>query len=195
MVPSPPVGRTLVGYLWVADDREQLDDQARTAMAACARQAEAALAGTLNETDARLRRRSELLTRLRAGIDDQAAAELTHLENLNPDAKVVVLDQRRGRGWDLGDRLWVLPDPLPGLTAASGNPLPLTRLSLAVHQALITRRVLAAGGRPDRPSYDALGVWKLVATAPDDLAPDDIHPGATACDVAQNRVDGCAVKP
>jgi len=91
-----------------------------------------------------------------------------------------VLDQRRGRGWELGDHLWAQPDPLPGLVAASGVPLPLARLGLAVQRALITRRALAAGATPERPSYDALGLWQLVAAAPEDLQPEDIHPGAAA---------------
>jgi hypothetical protein len=172
------VGRTLVGYLWVVDDDENLSEQSRAAMVACARQAEAVLAGQLNEVDARLRRRDALLTRLRSAVDEQAAAELIELEGLGAQAKAVVLDRGRGRGWDLGDRLWALPDPLPGMVAASGTPLPLHQLALAVRRALVTRRVLAAGGQLDRPSYDALGVWRLVSAAPDDITPDDIHPGA-----------------
>ncbi|MFT4165079.1 MAG: helix-turn-helix domain-containing protein [Microlunatus sp.] len=178
------VGRTLVGYLWVVDDQESLEDDARTAIAACARQAEAVLAESLNEVDARLRRRAELIGRLTAGPDPQAAEELIKLENLGPDATVVVIDHGRGglrgRGWALDAGFWALPDPLPGMPAASGKPLPLGRLGDAVDRARITRRVLAAGGQPERATYDALGIWRLVAAAPEDLNPDDIHPGATA---------------
>lgn len=172
------VDQTLVGYLWVVDDNERLSEQNRAALVACARQAEAVLAGQLGEVDARRQRRAALLARLRSAVDEPAAAELIDLEDLGPHATVVVLDQRRGRGWDIGNRLWALPDPLPGLVAASGPPLPLHQLALAVGRALVTRRVLAAGGQPARPSYDALGLWRLVASAPDNITPDDIHPGA-----------------
>lgn len=174
------VGPTLIGYLWVVDDDDHLDEAGRDAITACARKAEAALADTLGEADSRQRRRRTLLDRLRETPDEDAAAELTSLEALGPHATVVVLDQHRGRGWELGDRLWAQIDPLPGLVAASGAPLPLVRLGLAVQRALITRRALAAGATPDRPAYDALGLWQLVAAAPDDLQPEDIHSGAAA---------------
>lgn len=49
-----------------------------------------------------------------------------------------------------------------------------------MQRALITRRALAAGATPDRPSYDALGLWQLVAAAPEDVQPEDIHAGAAA---------------
>ena len=174
------VGKSLVGFLWVMTDNERLDDRRRAALVACARKAEAALADTLTETDARLRRRYQLLTILRSAPNEEAADELASLEGLGPDATVVVLDQRRGHGWDLGDHLWALPDPLPGRVAASGAPLPLVQLGLAVQRALITRQALSAGAQPDRPSYDALGIWQLVAAAPEYIRPEDIHHGVTA---------------
>lgn len=174
------IGPTLVGYLWIVDDDDHLEQAARDAITACARRAETALADTLGEADSRQRRRRALLERLREAPDEDAAAELVVLEGISPEVTVVVLDQHRGRGWELSDHLWVQPDPLPGLVAASGAPLPLVRLGLAVRRAVVTRKAMAAGATPDRPSYDALGLWQLVAAAPDDLQPEDIHPGVAA---------------
>ena len=182
------VGRSLVGFLWVMTDKETLDDRSRAALAACVRKAEAALAETLSDAEARQHRRQHLLTVLMDSPNPDVAVELADLERLSTDATVVVLDQRRGHGWDLGDQLWALTDPLPGRVAASGAPLPLVQLRLAVERALITRRALRAGARPERPSYDALGIWRLVAAASPDIRPEDIHPGVAALQ-AHNRTD------
>ena len=35
-----------------------------------------------------------------------------------------------------------------------------------------------AGARLERPSWDALGVWRLVVEAPESLSVSEIHPGA-----------------
>lgn len=173
-------GRSLVGYLWVVSDEEELDDRSHSALVACARKAEMALAQSLTEVDTRRARREDLLARLMVTPDEDLAAELAGLEGLGPDAKVVVLDQQRGPGWDLGHSLWALPDPLPGRVAASGGPLPLAELGLAVERASITRRALKAGAQPVRPTYDALGIWQVVAAAPGDVRPEDVHPGVVA---------------
>jgi len=66
----------------------------------------------------------------------------------------------------------------PRDTATSGPPLPLGQLHLAVRRASATRQALLAGAVLDRPSWDALGSWHLIAAAPPDLAVADVHPGA-----------------
>ena len=52
------------------------------------------------------------------------------------------------------------------------------RLRLAVRRASLTQQALRAGAVLARPAWDALGSWHLIAAAPPDLAPADIHPGA-----------------
>jgi PucR C-terminal helix-turn-helix domain len=82
---------------------------------------------------------------------------------------------------------WSLPANMSGhawspraAPAASGLPLPLAELREAVRRAACTRRALAAGARLERPSWDALGAWRLITDAPASLRVAEIHPGAEA---------------
>ena len=43
----------------------------------------------------------------------------------------------------------------------------------------MTQRALRAGASLESPSWDALGAWRLIAAAPDDLTAADVHPGVS----------------
>ena len=124
------------------------------------------------------RQRSALLDRLLRGADEQAARELAALEHLAHDVRVVVRVPAQAGGWRLpggmSAHMW-RPRAAP---AASGRALPLVDLCEAVRRAACTRRALVAGARLERPSWDALGVWRLVVEAPESLSVSEIHPGA-----------------
>ena len=124
------------------------------------------------------RQRSALLDRLLRGADEQAARELAALEHLAHDVTVVVRVPAQAGGWKLpggmSAHVW-RPRAAP---AASGRALPLVELREAVRRAACTRRALVAGARLERPSWDALGVWRLVVEAPGSLSVSEIHPGA-----------------
>ena len=124
------------------------------------------------------RQRSALIDRLLRGSDEQAARELATLEHLAHDATVVVRAPAQAGGWKLpggmSAHVW-RPRVAP---AASGRALPLAELREAVRRAACTRRALMAGARLERPSWDALGAWRLVVEAPESLSASEIHPGA-----------------
>jgi hypothetical protein len=116
-----------------------------------------------------------------AGPDAAAARELIALEELDPAATVTVMAPRAGTGWPLRGDMSVhpaYPGPAPREPATSGPPLPLAQLHLAVRRASLTRQALRAGAMLERPVWDALGSWHLIAAAPPDLAVADVHPGA-----------------
>ena len=81
-------------------------------------------------------------------------------------------------GWALPGGWSIRFDPTGPVT--SGTPLPLVQLSTALDRAERTRRAVRAGARVDPPTWDRLGSWQLVVTAPDELRPKDIHPGVGA---------------
>jgi hypothetical protein len=189
------VGRELLGYLWVLDADATVTDAQLAKAAACAEQAVAWITRAREAGELRDQRRSLLLAQLQAGHNEAAARELIALERLDPAVTVEVhapgagSATRRGE-WDLagGMTARLIPPPA-GITrartppagtsvAASGPPLPLADLHLAVQRAAVTMRALRAGARPPRPSWDALGSWHLVAAAPGDLRVADVHPGA-----------------
>jgi hypothetical protein len=134
--------------------------------------------------DGRGRRRAALLALLAAGEDVDAARELIRLEELDPATTVVVSSPPGAGGWDLPGQMKVhVAGPAAGagsIPATSGPPLPLAKLHVAVGRARAVLRVLRAGGTLSRPSWDALGGWHLIVSAPDELAVADVHPGAPA---------------
>jgi len=171
-------GRELLGYLWVLDGDETVTEQYLPQIVACADLAAAFLAQSPMTSAGRVRRRATLLARLAAGPDDNAARDLIALEELDPLATVVVNAPRVAAGWPLRGDMSVRASPASGAPATSGPPLPLAQLHLAVRRASLTRQVIRAGAVLDRPSWDALGSWHLIASAPAGLAVADIHPGA-----------------
>jgi len=181
-------GRELLGYLWVLNGDEAVTEAHLPQIVACADLAAMYLAQTPMTGTGRARRRAALLARLAAGPDAAAARELIALEELDPASAVVVNAPRAGGGWPLRGDLSVHANPGPRDTATSGPPLPLAQLHLAVRRASATRQALRAGAVLDRPSWDALGSWHLIAAAPPDLAVADIHPGAQVL-AGQRRAD------
>jgi hypothetical protein len=171
-------GGELLGYLWVLDGDETVTEAQLPQIVACAELAAMFLAQTPMTSAGRSRRRAALLARLAAGPDGSAARELIALEELDPAATVAVNAPRAATGWPLRNDMSVHPNPEPRSGATSGPPLPLAQLHLAVRRASATRQALAAGAVLDRPAWDALGSWHLIASAPPDLAVADVHPGA-----------------
>ena len=169
------VGRDLFGYLWLLDPDETVSEADLPEIVACAALAATTLAEERVTGAKREHRRAALLARLAVGPDPSAVRELIRLEELDPGVTVVVqLPERRG-GWPLSDGMSVHVGATSG---TSGGPVQLGQLHVAVHRARVTAQVLRAGAILDRPGWDALGSWHLVATAPDELAVGDIHPAA-----------------
>jgi hypothetical protein len=181
-------GRELLGYLWVLDGDETVTEQHLPQIVACADLAAAFLAQSPMTSAGRVRRRATLLARLAAGPDDNAARDLIALEELDPLATVVVNAPRAAAGWPLRGDMSAHAGPASRDTATSGPPLPLAQLHLAVRRAALTRQVTRAGAVLARPSWNALGSWHLIASAPAELAVADIHPGAEVL-ARQHRPD------
>ncbi|HJQ43314.1 MAG TPA: helix-turn-helix domain-containing protein [Jatrophihabitantaceae bacterium] len=179
-------GRNLLGYLWVLDADGRVSEDDLEPVVACARAAADAIARTAPSDEARLERRTLLITRLLAGRDDDAAGELVDLEKLRSDARVAVASPARSGGWTLPGGLSAHVDPAPGAVFAGGAPVAIADLGLAVERARTTARALRAGARLTAPTWDALGEWHLIAVAPPELTPGLLHPGADVL-AAQKR--------
>jgi hypothetical protein len=179
-------GRDLLGYLWVLDADGRVTEADLPKLVACADIAGLTLARTRSSPEGRDRHRAALLARLAVGADADAAHELIALEDLDPSATVVVNAPLTAGGWALRSGMSVHVDPSPHAMATSGPPLPLAELNVAVRRAASTLQAARAGAVLDRPSWDALGVWHLVVSAPPQLAVADVHPGA---DVLATRPD------
>lgn len=171
-------GRDLVGYLWVLDADGRVSETDLGPVVACAKAAANVIARLQPSDEERARRREQLLTRLLAGRDVDAADELIELEKLAANSRVAVAAPAKLRGWRLPGGLSAHIDPAPETTYASGAAFPLHELSVAVERARTTARVLRAGARLPSPSWDSLGEWHLIAAAPPELTPAQIHPGA-----------------
>jgi PucR C-terminal helix-turn-helix domain len=181
-------GRELVGYLWVLDADGRVSAADLDPVVACAAAAADVIGHREPSAADRLDRRQQLLTRLLAGADDDAAGELIELDRLRPDVRVAVASPADARGWPLPGGLSAHVDPAPGALFASGPPVPIAQLALAVERARTTARVLRAGARLAAPTWDALAEWHLIAAAPPEITPAHLHPGAEAL-AAQKRPD------
>lgn len=180
-------GRDLLGYLWVLDAHGRVSEADLEPVVACAKVAADAIA-RLQPSDAdRNQRRDHLLDRLLAG-DSAAARDLVELERLRPDARVAVNAPGLPGGWSLPDGMSAHVDPRAGAIFTSGAPVALAELGTAVDRARTTARALRAGARLTAPSWQALGEWHLIAAAPPELTPGQVHPGADAL-AAQKRPD------
>lgn len=181
-------GRDLVGYLWVLDAHGRVSEDDLEPVIACAKLASDAIARLEPSDEERRHRREQLLTRLLAGRDAEAAGELIELEKLRPDAHVAVAIPADPQGWFLPGGLSAHVDPPPTAVFASGAPVPIADLAVAADRARTTARALRAGARLSSPTWDALGDWHLVASAPSDVTPALVHPGAGVL-AAQKRPD------
>jgi len=172
-------GDRLLGFLWVLDPDGTVAEADLPALVDCAELAAEAMAAAHHGVEDRTRRRDELVDRLMAARDPEAARALARLQGLRPETQVQV----HGPGFEGG---WPLPNAMhahvvgsePAELALSGAPLPLSELGEAFRRAVATRRAIAAGARVDPPSWDGLGAWRLIAEAPEALSPSDIHLGA-----------------
>jgi len=171
-------GGTHLGYLWVEDDHGQIGQDQLPRLQECADLAADVLARDRSTYEDLTRRRSALIDRLLHDVDEEAARELAALEHLAHDVTVVVRAPSLAGGWKLPGGMSVHVWRPRAAPAASGRSLPLVELREAVRRAACTRRALAAGARLERPSWDALGVWRLVVEAPESLTVSEIHPGA-----------------
>lgn len=169
-------GSTLFGYLWVLDVDGVLTADDLAPASACAALAAAHLAQTTERADQVEHRLAELLQRLAAGADAEAAYELVDLQRLDPDPRVIVQSPAQPGGWAVGDDLSAHVVAANHAGGTSGAPLPLTDLSVAVYRARATSQVLRTGARLEPPSWDGLGSWHLIIAAAPELEPSDIHP-------------------
>jgi hypothetical protein len=169
-------GRDLLGYLWVLDADETVTEAQLPEIVASAELAAGALASQRVTEEQREHRRAGLLARLAFGPDDDAAAELIRLENLDPSIMVTVQAPPQPGGWELAEGLSV--HTTGGKPATSGPSVPLAQVYLAVQRARVTMRALRAGAVLKQPTWDSLGAWHLIVAAPDDLTAADVHPGA-----------------
>lgn len=179
-------GRELLGYLWVLDAHGRVSEDDLEPVVACARVAADVIARLEPSEEDRLRRREQLITRLLAGRDLEAAGELIELEKLRPESRVAVAHPAKSPGWQLPNALSAHVDPAPGEVFASGPPVAIVDLGVAVERARVTARVLRAGARLTAPSWESLGEWHFVVEAPPELTPGRVHPGADVL-VAQKR--------
>ncbi len=171
-------GDELLGLLWVLDPDDRVTPGDFAAIVECAERAAEVLARAEVSRRDVARRRDQLLRLLLDGPDVQAARELIRLERLPTDVGVQVDATPRRGGWALPDGLRAhVPGPHPQ-PATSGAALPLVDLAKAVRRAGVTLTVLRAGAELDPVSWDALGAWRLVVEAPDDLAVAAVHPAA-----------------
>jgi transcriptional regulator with GAF, ATPase, and Fis domain len=167
-----------LGYLWVEDAGNQVGPGQLPLLQQCADLAAEVLGRQRSAHEDLGRQRSALLDRLLHGPEEQAARELAALERLPHDVTIVVRVPAQRSGWPVPGGMSAHVWRAGAAPAASGTALPLIELGEAVRRAACTRRALAAGARLDRPSWDALGAWRLVADAPAGLSIAEIHPGA-----------------
>jgi hypothetical protein len=176
-VPVRHDGRFL-GLLWVLDPDESLSESDLQPALDCAQLAGSVLAQSRKSAESIRLLRDELIDRLLSGPDDEAVRELARLEQIPHDAPVQVEAPAATGGWLLpGDMSAHIVDRRLR-PATSGKPVPLVRLGEAARRAAATRRAIAAGARPNPPTWDELGAWHLIVAAPDELTTEMIHPAA-----------------
>lgn len=181
-------GGRFLGILWVLDPDESISEADLQPAVDCAEIAGSVLVQAQTTAESIRLLREELIGRLLSGPDDEAARDLARLEQVPHDALVQVDSPATPGGWQLpGDMSAHVVSRRPR-TATSGKPLPLTMLGEAARRAIATRRVIAAGARPEPPTWEGLGAWHLIVAAPDELSSDAIHPAAAILG-AQNRGD------
>lgn len=187
VVPVRHEGRFL-GLLWVFDPDESLSEPDLQPALDCAELAGSVLAQSRKSAESFRLLREELIDRLLNGPDDGAVRELARLEQVPHDALVQVEAPAATGGWLLpGDMSAHVVGRRPR-PATSGKPVPLARLAEAVRRAAATRRAIAAGARPEPPTWDGLGAWHLIVAAPDDLPTEAIHPAVVVLN-EHNRSD------
>jgi hypothetical protein len=178
----------LLGYLWVLDPDETLDEDDLQGLVDTAELAGAVLAKSRQSAESDRLIRDELIDRLLRGPDEDAVRELARLQLVPHDVLVQVAAPAWPGDWDLPDDMSAHVVGNRPRAATSGTPLPLIRLGEAVRRARATRCAVAAGAQLDPPSWDGLGAWRLVVDAPEEVTVEAVHPGAVTL-AAQPRPD------
>lgn len=186
-IPVRRDGRFL-GLMWILDREEDLRADDLQPAIECADLAAAVLAKSRLSAESVRLVRDELIARLLAGSDEEAARELARHEQLPHDAVLQVEAPAAAGGWPLPEDMSLHVVTRAPRAAASGAPLPLIELKEAVRRAGATRRAVAAGARPEPPTWDGLGAWRLVVEAPADLSVEAVHPAAAIL-AAEARAD------
>jgi hypothetical protein len=181
-------GDRLLGFLWVLDPDETIGEPELPSLVECAELAAEVMATSQQAIADARHLRDELLDRLLRSRDDEAARELARLEHVPHDACVQVAAPSRTDGWPLPCDMSAHVARSRPRVAESGAPLPLIDLGEAVRRAAATRRAIAAGARPDPPTWDHLGAWRLIVDAPAWLTVAEVHSGAAVL-AAQPRSD------
>ena len=169
----------LLGFVWVLDPDQTVAEKHLPMLVECAELAAETMAHARQAAENTTCRRDELIDRLLAAPDSDAARALARLEGLSSGTRVQVYAPAIAGGWLLPNEMSAHVAGTPAPSATSGAPLPLAELGEAVRRATATRRAIAAGARIDPASWDGLGAWRLIIEAPESLSPSDIHPGAT----------------
>ena len=186
-VPLRHEGRFL-GLMWILDEDESLDEDDLQPAIDCAELAASVLSRTRQSAENVRLIRDELVARLLVGPDEEAVRELARLQHLPHDVFVQVEAPAQPGGWALGGDMSLHMVSRGPRAATSGAPLPLVALQEAARRASATRRAVLAGARPDPPTWDGLGAWRLIVDASDDVPVEAVHPGAVVL-AAQPRGD------
>jgi hypothetical protein len=170
--------RRLLGLMWILDQDESLSEDDLGPAIDCAELAASVLAQTRQSAESIRFVRDELVGRLLEGPDEDAVRELARLQQIPHDALIQVEAPARPGGWTLPDDMSVHVVSRGPRAATSGAPLALHALKEAVRRTAATRRAILAGARPDPPTWDGLGAWRLIVDAPDHVTVEAVHPGA-----------------
>lgn len=180
-------GRFL-GLMWILDREEDLTEEELQPAIDCAELAATVLAESRLSAESVRLVRDELVSRLLAGPDEEAARELARHERVPHDSTIQVESPAQPGGWQLPDDMSLHITTRGPRPAISGAPLPLVALGEAVRRATATRRAIAAGARPEPATWDGLGAWRLIVDAPESVRVEALHPGAAIL-AAESRGD------
>jgi hypothetical protein len=175
-----------LGLMWILDREEALTEEDLAPAVDCADLAAAVLAKTRQSAESIRLVRDELVARLLDGPDEDAVRELSRLQQIPHDALVQIEAPALPGGWELPDDMSLHVVSRGPRAATSGRPVPLGDLGEAARRAAATRRAICAGARPDPPTWDGLGAWRLIVDAPEHVTVEAVHPGAAVL-AAQSR--------
>ena len=139
----------LLGFVWVLDPDRTVSEDHLPMLVECAELAAESMAHAQQTAENTTRRRDELIDRLLAAPDPDAARALARLEGLPSGTRVQVYAPAITGGWPLPNSMSAHVADTPARSAMSGTPLPLAELGEAVRRATATRRAIAAGARID----------------------------------------------
>ena len=168
----------VVGYLWVLDQDNEIDESKYSNIVELAELASEELGNAASAKAKQSKLRESLIDRLLHGPDEQAAAELAKLEGIQIDSRIQVDADGKIGGWRLPGGFTAHVEGKTKRDATSGESLPLIELGEAYRRARITQRAISAGAILPIQSWSDLGPWRLIVDAPDSIQVSDLHPGA-----------------